>query len=156
MTCKISYILLICKSTIFICLAVIFVIFYFMDIVQKFAERDTTLVFSQETILENEMKPPFITFCMTPHAKRSILKGYNLSYGVLNEPNPNDRKILVGLNKTVKDLFKEVTFQINVDFEVTIILWFYEEGHGWKAYEGKIKEGNDNYIKVCNEPKKEQ
>ena len=58
MTCKSSYLLLICKSMIFICLAVIFVNFYFMDVVQKFTERGTTLVFSQETILENEMKPP--------------------------------------------------------------------------------------------------
>ena len=156
MICKRSYILLIIKSMIFICLASFFVKFYFIEVVQKFAERDATFVYSKETISGNEMKLPFITICMTPRAKRSILEENNLSYGVLNEPNPNDRKILVGLNKTVKDLFKEVTFQINVDFEVTIILWFYEEDHGWKAYEGKIKEGNDNYIKVCNEPKKEQ
>ena len=120
-----------------------------MDIVQKFAERDTTLVFSQETILEHEMKPPFITFCMTPHAKRSILKGYNLSYGVLNEPNPIDRDVLVGLKKTIKELFREVTFKLNVDFEVTIKLWFYEEDYGVKAYEGKMEMGNNNYIKVC-------
>ena len=138
---------------IFICLAAIFFIFYFKDVVQKFAKRDTTLVYSKETFSENEMRFPFITFCMTPRAKRSILEEYNLSYGVLNEPNPNDREVLVGLNKTIKELFREVTFKINVDFELTITLWSYEEDYGVKGYEEKMVE-NDNYIKVCDESKK--
>lgn len=149
MICKRSYILLIIKSMIFASLAAIFFIFYFVEVVQKFAERDATFVFSKETISENEMKLPFITFCMAPLAKRSILEEYNLSYGVLNEPNPNDREVLVGLKKTIKELFREVTFKINVDFELTIKLWFYEEDYGLKAYEGKMEEGNNNYIKVC-------
>ena len=149
MICKMSYILLIIKSMIFLCLTGLFVKFYFIEVVQKFAERDATFVFSKETILKNEMKPPFITFCMTPLAKRSVLEEYNLSYGVLNEPNPEDREVLVGLKKTIKELFREVTFKLNVDFEVTIKLWFYEEDYGLKAYEGKMKVGNNNYIKVC-------
>ena len=86
---------------------------------------------------------------MTPHAKRSILEEYNLSYGVLNEPNPNDREVLVGLKKTIKELFREVTFKINVDFELTIKLWSYEEDFGFETYEGKMEMGNNNYIKVC-------
>ena len=98
MICKRSYILLIIKSMIFICLASFFVKFYFIEVAQKFAERDATFVFSEETISEDEMKLPFITFCMTPLAKKSILDKYNLSYGVLNEPNLNDREVLVGLN----------------------------------------------------------
>lgn len=134
---------------IFICLTGLFGKFYFIEVVQKFAERDATFVYSKETISGNEMKLPFITFCMTPLAKRSILEGYNLSYGVLNEPNPNDLEVLVGLKKTIKELFREVTFKLNVDFELTIKLWFYEEDYGVKAYEGKMEVGNNNYIKVC-------
>ena len=149
MICKRSYILLIIKSIIFICLAGFFVKFYFIKVVQKFAERDATFVFSKRTISEKEMKLPLITFCMTPLAKRSILEEYNLSYGVLNEPNPNDREVLVGLKKTIKELFREVTFKINVDFELTIKLWSYEEDFGFKTYEGKMEMGNNNYIKVC-------
>ena len=149
MICKRPYVLLIIKSMIFICLAGLFVNFYFIEVVQKYAERDATFVFSEETISEDEMKLPFITFCMTPLAKRSILEEYNLSYGVLNEPNPNDREVLVGLKKTIKELFREVTFKINVDFEVTIKLWFYEEDYGVNAYEGKMEMGNNNYIQVC-------
>ena len=150
MICKRSCILWIIKSMIFICLVGFFGKFYFIEVVQKFAERDATFVFSKETISDkNEMKLPLITFCMTPLAKRSILEEYNLSYGVLNEPNPNDREVLVGLKKTIKELFREVTFKINVDFEVTIKLWFYEEDYGVKAYEGKMEMGNNNYIKVC-------
>ena len=73
--CKGSHIVLILKSLIFISLAIIFYIFYFTDVVKKFAERDTTLINSQETIEENERNLPFITFCMTPRAKNSILDG---------------------------------------------------------------------------------
>ena len=146
--CRGSHILLILKSMIFISLAAIFFIFYFTDIVNKFAKRDTILVHSQETIEENERNPPFITFCMTPRAKNSILDGYKLSRGVLNEPNSNDKKILIGLNKTVEALFREATFKLNRDFYFSINLLFYEDEFGWTNYTGKITEGRNNYIEV--------
>jgi hypothetical protein len=141
-----SSILLILKSLIFISMAAIFYIFYFTDIVYKFAERDTTLVHSQEAIEKNERNPPFITFCMTPRTKNSILDGYKLSRGVLNEPNSNDNQILISLNKTVEVLFREATFKLNRDFYFSINLWFYENEFGWRHYTGKMTEGNDNYI----------
>ena len=143
-----SSILLILKSLIFISLAAIFYIFYFTDVVNKFAERDTTLVHSQETIEENERNLPFITFCMTPRAKNSILDGYKLSRGVLNEPNSNDKKNLIRLNKTVEALFREATFKLNRDFYFSINLWFYEDEFGWTNYTGKMIEGSNNYIEV--------
>ena len=146
--CKGSHILLVLKSLIFISLAAIFYIFYFTDVVKKFAERDTTLVHSQETIEENERNPPFITFCMTPRAKTSILEGYKLSRGVLNEPNSNDKKILIGLNKTVEALFREATFKLNRDFYFSISLWVYGDEFGWTNYTGKMTEGSNNYIEV--------
>ena len=146
--CNDFHILLILKSLIFISLAAIFYIFYFTDVVNKFAERDTTLVHSQETIEENERNPPFITFCMNPRAKNSILDGYKLSRGVLNEPNSNDKKILISLNKTVEALFREATFKLNRDFYMSINLWFYEDEFGWRNYTGKITEGSNNYIEV--------
>ena len=98
---KTSYILLLLKTLIFISLAVIFYIFYFTDIVLKFANRDTTLVLSQEIIEETAVESPFITFCMQPRTKGTILEDYNLSSGVLNEPNPKDTEIIVSLNKTM-------------------------------------------------------
>ena len=45
----------------------------------------------QEIILKNEMKAPFVTLCLTPMAKRAILQKYNLSYTILNEPNPHEK-----------------------------------------------------------------
>ena len=146
--CKASHILLGLKSLIFISLAAVFYVFYFTDVVKKFAERDTTLIYTQEIIEENERNLPFITFCMTPRAKNSILEEYKLSRGVLNEPNSNDKKILISLNKTVEALFREVTFKINRNFYLYITLWFYEEEYGWQNYEGKMTQGNDNYIEV--------
>ena len=146
--CKSTHILLILKSLIFISLAAVFYIFYFTDVVNKFAEKDTTLVNSQETIEENGKNPPFITFCMTPRAKNSILDEYKLSRGVLNEPNSNDKQILISLNKTLEALFREATFKLNRDFYFSINLWFYEDEFGWTSYMGKMKEGNNNYIEV--------
>ena len=52
------------------------------------------------------------------------------------------------MNKTVEDLFRDATFQINQDFELFITLWFYEESYGWKDYKGKMVEGSENYIQV--------
>ena len=146
--CRGSHILLILKSMIFISLAAIFFIFYFTDVVNKFAKRDTILVHSQETIDENERNPPFITFCMIPKAKHSILDGYKFSRGVLNEPNFNDKKILISLNKTVETLFREATFKLDRDFYFSINLWFYEDEFGWTSYTSKMAEGNNNYIEV--------
>ena len=54
----------------------------------------------------------------------------------------------MSLNKTIEDLFREVTFKLNRDFYLYINLWFYEEEFGWQNYEGKMKEGHDNYIEV--------
>ena len=148
MICKPSYILLLLKTLIFICLAVTLCIFYYTDVVHKFTERDTYLVLSQKTIEENESEPPFITFCMQPITKKIILEDYNLSAGVLNEPYKNDIEILVNLNKTIETLFRETTFKISLDFELYINLWYYENDNGWKKYEGKMREGSNNYITV--------
>ena len=145
---KASRVLLILKFMIFISLAAIFYIFYFTEVVNKFAERDTTMVLSQETIEKNETSPPFITFCTTPRAKNSIFEGYKLSGGVLDEPTSNDRKILTSLNKTIEDMFREITFKLNRDFYLYINLWVYDDKFGWQNFEGKMKEGSDNYIEV--------
>ena len=42
----------------------------------------------------------------------------------------------------------EVTFKINVDFQLEIRLWYYEDDNGWKNYTSKMREGSNNYIKV--------
>ena len=76
---------------------------------RKFVVRDTTLVLSQENIEDNVVEPPFFTFCMQPGAKKSILDGYKFSTGVLNEPNHNDVKFFVSLNKTIETLFRAAT-----------------------------------------------
>ena len=85
---------------------------------------------------------------MTPRAKNSILDGYKLSRGFLDEPSSNDQRILKSLNKTIEALFRKVTFKLDRDFYLYINLWFYEDEFGWQNYEAKMKEGSDNYIEV--------
>ena len=148
MICKSSYILLFLKTLIFISLALIFYAFYFTDVISKFANRDTTLVFSQQIVDKNATEAPFITFCSQPRAKKTILEKYKLSSGVLNEPNLNDIDILFSLNKTIDTLLQEVTIKIDVYFELYIKLWYYDNENGWKNYEVKLQEGSNNYIEV--------
>ena len=134
---------------IFIFLVAIFYIFFLTDVLNIFADRDSFLINSQETMEENEMNhPPFITFCMTPRAKKSILEEYKLSHGVLNEPKSNEKDIFITLNTTMEALFREATFKLNRDFRLSINLWSYEDEFGWQNYTGKMKEGNDNFIQV--------
>ena len=75
MKCNSSNIILLLKTLIFICLAIVFFIFYFSDVIHKFAERNTTLILSSETIEENVAEPPLITFCIQPRVKKTILEG---------------------------------------------------------------------------------
>ena len=134
---------------IFIFLVAIFYIFFLTDVLNIFADRDSFLINSQETMEENEINhPPYITFCMTPRAKKSILEKYKFSHGVLNEPKSNEKDIFITLNTTMEALFREATFKLNRDFRLSINLWSYEDEFGWQNYTGKMKEGNDNFIQV--------
>ena len=146
MYCKKSLILLFFKAGLFLTLAIVFYEVYLTEIVLKYAKRYTYVHLSQET-METRIKPPVLTVCMTPRAKLEILEKYSMSLGSLNEPNPDESTILANLNKTVEELFRESTFKLNVDYSLNISLWFYEE-FGWKSYEKKMLEGNNNSILV--------
>ena len=149
MCCRIYPSLILFKSLAFVSLSFLFYFLYFNEITQKYRDGYTNLILYQET-LDDGIDPPVLTMCMTPRIKDFILKKYKLSNAVLNEPNIKEKTILSSLNKTVEALFREVTFKLNTDFGLYIKLWFYEEAHGWKGYEEKIFEGNENYIKVRN------
>ena len=84
------------------------------------------------------MKPPYVTMCMSPHAKESLLKHQNLSVGALSEPNINLKKTLAGLNTTIEEFFRKYTFKLNEDYYILIyfilVIW-----------EGRM-EGKQNWI----------
>ena len=84
---------------------------------------------------------------MTPRRKLSVLRKYNLSASVLDEPNEVERIILENLDKTVTDIFREATFSLNSDFQIHMTSWFYGE-NGWHAYKVKVNERITNNIKV--------
>ena len=137
------------KSVIFLCLTVFFYFNSLTEVLQKYADGYTNIATSHET-LENGLNPPFITFCMSPRAKMSILEKYNMSNAALNEPNAIERNMLTKLNKTIEELFLEATYQLNVDFHLYMIWWAYNQVEGWKQYKMKLLVGNQNYIKVSN------
>ena len=149
MCCRIYPSLILFKSAAFVTLSVLFYFMYFTEITQKYRDGYRNVIVYQET-LDDGIDPPVLTMCMTPRTKNFILEKYKLSNAVLNEPNIEEKKILSSLNKTVEALFREVTYKLNTDFDLYIKLWFYEEEHGWRGYEEKILEGNENYIKVRN------
>ena len=107
------------KLGIFFCLSVIFYVYYFSEVVDKYAKGYTNLAISKK-MLTGGVKLPFMTLCMSPQAKKYVLNKYNMSFNALDEPNPKEKEILFKLNKMQKDLFMESTFQINKDFHLYV------------------------------------
>ena len=68
---------------------------------------------------------------MGPKAKSSVLQKYNMSKNALDEPNIKEKKTLLNLNKTIKDLFLEATYKLDVDFSLNVTFNYY-------GSEGKI------------------
>ena len=54
-----------------------------------------------------------------------------MSKNALDEPNINEKKILLSLNKTIKDLFLEATYKLDIDFSLNVTFNYY-------GSEGKI------------------
>ena len=77
------------------------------------------------------MQLPVMSLCMGPKAKSSVLTKYNMSKSVLDEPNIKEEKMLQSLNKTIKDLFLEATYKLDVDFSLNVTFDYY-------GIEGKI------------------
>ena len=72
-----------------------------------------------------------MSLCMGPKAKSSVLQKYNMSKNALDEPNIKEKKTLLNLNKTIKDLFLEATYKLDVDFSLNVTFNYY-------GIEGKI------------------
>ena len=136
--------IVIIKAAVFLGLFAIFYVFYFREVVEKFAARYTNFEVTQET---NEENTPFFTLCMSPPAKLSILKKYDMSVTTLNEPNPSEIKILASLNKTIEDLFLEATFKLDVDFTLSVSMVLYGDD-GYTTLAARLHFGNDNFIPV--------
>ena len=143
---KLSLIKFLIKSSIFIALSVVFYVFYFTEVIHKYADGYTNMAIIKET-LQNGMKPPYLTMCMSPHAKESLLKHQNLSVGALSEPNINEKNILADLNITIEEFFRKYTFKLNEDYYLYITFWSYEK-EGWKGNKTKLSLGEDNKIQV--------
>ena len=143
---KLSLIKFLIKSSIFIALSAVFYVFYFTEVIHKYADGYTNMAIIKET-LQNGMKPPYLTMCMSPHAKESLLKHQNMSLGALSEPNINEKKILADLNITIEQFFRKYTFKLNEDYYLYISFWSYEK-EGWKENKTKLYLGQDNRIKV--------
>ena len=135
MSCKTFHILLLLKTAIFIGLSAVFYVFYFTTVAQKYAEGHTTVVVSQER-MGNRKNFPFLTLCMTPCAKKSVLENNNVSLNALNEPNYEEKKILAKLNKTIEG----TVYILNRTVSSLLLLgmWSYILFlHGWSGAEIK-------------------
>ena len=136
--------ILIIKVAVFLGLFAIFYVFYFQEVADKFAVGYTNVEVRQET---NGEKTPFITLCMSPPTKLSVLKKYNMSVTALNEPNPAEIRTLTSLNKTIEDFFLEATFKLDVDYTLSITFVTYGDD-GYSSLTGRLYYGNDNFIQV--------
>ena len=135
------------KAVIYLCLVAIVYFYQIIDVLNKYNENLTNIAIS-EKIMENGIKPPFLTLCIGPRAKQEVLDSYNLNTAALNEPDSLQQNILAKFNKTLEKFFMETTFKLNVDFKLYMILWSYDD-EGWKRNEKQLLEGDNNTLKVC-------
>ena len=113
-----NLVLLVLKLCVFLLLSIIFYVYYFSEVVKKYAEKNSYLSLVQETLI-NGTEPPVFTICLAgPIAKLTVLKKYNISLNALDEPSLREKGILINLNKTLLDLFREATYELNRDFEL--------------------------------------
>ena len=82
------------------------------------------------------------SLCMGPKAKTSVLKKYNMSTRALDEPNIKEIKTLMKLNKTIKDLFLETTYKLDIDFILNITFIYYGK-EGEKRDQKELHLGKD-------------
>ena len=68
-----------------------------------------------------------MSLCMGPKAKSSVLQKYDMSKNALDEPNIKEKKTLLNLNKTIKDLFLEATYKLDVDFSLNVTINYYSK-----------------------------
>ena len=109
------------KAAIYLGLIAIVYFYQIIEVQNKYAEKLTNIA-NSEKIMENGIKPPFMTLCISPKAKQEVLDKYNMDKAALNEPNPTQKNTLVKLNKTLEDFFLEATFKLNVDFWLRLAL----------------------------------
>ena len=129
------------KFVAYVCLISFFYYYQITEVLNKYQGDYTNVAISEETF-EDGIKPPFITLCMNPRAKQTVLDKYNLSIGALNEPNRIEKEILKKLNKTIEEFFLEATFKLVVDFNISMFWWFYNN-EGWTQKELKISLGHN-------------
>ena len=135
------------KAAIYLCLVATVYFYQIIDVLNKYKENLTNIA-NSEKIIENGIKPPFLTLCIGPRAKKEVLNKYNLTIAALNEPDSFQQNILAKCNKTLEEFFIEATYKLNVDFKLYMILWVYD-AEGWKRNDKQLLEGDDNTLKVC-------
>ena len=79
------------KAVIYLGLIAVVYFYQIIDIQKKYAEKLTNIANSDD-IMENGIKPPFMTSCVGPQAKQEVLDKYNMDKMALNEPNPTQKK----------------------------------------------------------------
>ena len=135
------------KAAIYLGLIAILYIYQILEVQNKYAEKLTNIA-NSEKVMEDGIKPAFMTLCVGPLAKQEVLDKYNMNQAALNEPNPTQKNTLSRLNKTLEDFFMEATFKLNVDFWLYMIWWDYND-EGWKSHKKQLSVGDKNTQKVC-------
>ena len=143
MKCKIpKLVVFILKLGVFLSLSIIFYVYYFSDVARKYRDENTYLSNSHEFI--SDIKVPILTLCLNdPIAKISVLKKYNLTVKALDEPTIHEQRTLKNLNKTVGELFQQVTYKLKRDFRLYMIKNKYDQ-KGDHIFRSELLEGETN------------
>ena len=134
------------KAAIYVGLIAVVYVYQIIEVQNKYAEKLTNIA-NSEKLMENGIKPPFMTLCIGPLANQEVLDKYNLNKAALNEPNSAQKKILKTLNKTLETFFMEATYKLDKDFKLYMIWWHYGS-EGWERLKKQISLGDLNTQKV--------
>ena len=89
-------------------------IFFMVDCFQKFANESTYFEVSSKE--KQHVESPTLTFCFGPGYKQDVMDKYNLT--ILSLYSSTDQKR--NINKTISELYNDVTYRIGSDFYITI------------------------------------
>ena len=111
------------KVTIYIVLLIIFFFFYMMDVLNQYANKRTNFAKYSDSVPEEGINVPALTFCFKPAFKTSQLKLHNLPSTFCIDPslvNETNQLVLENANMTWNKFCSNISYKLGRDFTLDI------------------------------------
>ena len=112
------------KVTIYILLLIFFYVFYMMNVVKKYANKRTNFAKYTDSVPEEGVNFPALTFCFKPSFKSSMVKLHKLPSQFCIEPtlvNERTQSILDNINMTWNEFCLDISYKLERDFTIDLV-----------------------------------